>query len=227
LTQKHFIASQLLPFISDRGMAIDVGSNVGTYSLFLGRYFDRVLAFDPSEQACRLLNLTLELSGINNVSVSQVALGAETGARVLEFPSQIIPNRGMARIVAGDSAIQGGRASVVNVVRGDEALARERPVGFVKIDVEGAESDVVAGLAETLERDRPALAIEVLSLEATVHVTASLPKGYGGYGLVKVRRGRKLRPLAEVADVAGLDLAYFLPRTTGDRLLNTLIPELG
>jgi len=47
----------------------------------------------------------------------------------------------------------------------DTFVSRERPPGFVKIDVEGSELEVLEGMSETLRTHAPALIVEVHSRE--------------------------------------------------------------
>jgi len=72
----------------------------------------------------------------------------------------------------------------------------------VKIDVEGGELAVVAGMQRTLERHRPVLLVEVN--EASARELARTLEGYSGF-----RVGRGLEPLASGR---GLFNALFLPQ---------------
>jgi hypothetical protein len=53
------------------------------------------------------------------------------------------------------------RTFEVRCPRLDNLVGGSRPVSLVKIDVEGHEADVLEGASELLERDRPALAVEI------------------------------------------------------------------
>jgi hypothetical protein len=72
----------------------------------------------------------------------------------------------------------------------------------VKIDVEGSELAVVAGMQRTLERHRPVLLVEVN--EASARELAGKLDGYSGF-----RVGRGLEPLESGR---GLFNALFLPQ---------------
>ena len=61
------------------------------------------------------------------------------------------------------------------MLRGDDALAsRGGELGVLKIDAEGAELDVLRGLAETIDRDRPLIICEVLPIGAPGSEAAEL-----------------------------------------------------
>lgn len=228
LTQKHFLAQSVFPRLDPLGVAVDVGSNVGTYSLFLARYFDRVLAFDPSEDACRLLAMSLHGNSIMNVHVTNAALAAEPGLMRLVIPEEEVANRGGARLMPVGTSQDAGPAGPVEVVVGDAALGDSSGVKYIKIDVEGAESDVLKGLLGTLERERPVLSVEILDLKAKTRVEAILDDlGYTGLALVRSRRARNVVPLCEVADLSGLSLVHFLPGSLAADLIGTRVRELG
>jgi FkbM family methyltransferase len=56
------------------------------------------------------------------------------------------------------SAVGTGGNDQVMIYRGDEVL-RDQPVNLVKLDIEGAESDALLGLRDTIARNRPGLAV--------------------------------------------------------------------
>lgn len=227
LTQKHFIATALLPMLDSRSTAIDVGANVGTYALFLGKYFDEVLAFDASPQMCKLLRLTLELTDVRNIRVSDTALGAEAGERLLMSPGQEIPNRGMGRVVTPSASPPSEETIPVKMARGDDVVGERASVAFVKVDVEGLETEVLRGFSETIRRERPLLGVETLSQNAVTQVISVLPQDYAGYGLKRGRRMRTLVPVSAIETFPELDLTYFIPRAIGESLVGTRVPELG
>jgi len=229
LTQKHFLAQSVFPRLDPLGVAVDVGSNVGTYSLFLARHFDRVFAFDPSEDACQLLAVSLHGNSIKNVQVTNAALGAEPSSVLLVIPEEEVANRGGARLIPLDVSLgEGPAGSLVEVVVGDAALSDASPVSYIKIDVEGAEADVLRGLHGTLERERPVISVEVLDLAAKSRVESILNDlGYTGLALVRSRRARNVVPLSEVADLSGLSLVHFLPVSLAEGLIGTGVRELG
>ncbi|MGB8384750.1 MAG: FkbM family methyltransferase, partial [Dermatophilaceae bacterium] len=190
-----------------------------------------VFAFEPSVDACRLLAMSLQGNSITNVHVTNAALGSERGSMRLVVPEQEVTNRGGARLAGVDSTLGGELVgSTVDVEVGDDALCDTRGVQYIKIDVEGAEAEVIKGLYGTLERERPVVSVEVLNPMAKRRVEAIFGQlGFAGVALVRGRRTRRVVPLSEVADpdLSGVSLVHFMPSPFAEALIGTRVRELG
>ncbi|CAN5360479.1 hypothetical protein BH23ACT3_BH23ACT3_10770 [soil metagenome] len=151
---------------------VDVGANVGYHTVRAAARVGptgRVLAVEANPENARLLALTVADNGLAHVDVLPLALGDRLGH--VSFGSHIGSNGGFA---PDDTAsLASGHATVVPVVPLD-ALALER-VDVMKIDVEGAESIVVAGGVDTIGRCRPAIVTE-FSCEMTRRVGGIEPR---------------------------------------------------
>lgn len=123
----------------------DIGANVGFFSLLASQRVGagRVIAFEPLPANLELLRRNLALNGADNVSIVDAAV-ADTSGR--------------ARFTVGGSASQGALADEgieVAVVALDELDLP--PPTVMKIDVEGAESRVLAGAVRLLTHHRPVI----------------------------------------------------------------------
>ena len=154
-----------LEFISDglfeRGaarekVALDIGANIGNHSLFFSDLFKRVIAFEPNPVARRLLQLNVEMNDIANIEVRSVGLSDRSGQATLAFEYD---NLGAATACGpgGDPEIQ---RSQIELVVGDEAIDHSEPIGFIKIDVEGAEEAVLTGLKNIIHKHHPVVMLE-------------------------------------------------------------------
>lgn len=141
----------LLEYVPASGsLAIDVGSNVGDWSLLLSPRFGRTIAIEPDERALAAR------SSISNVQVIRAAAGKEPGVKTLymrpqALQSSLLENRTIDDLPYVDE--QG-----VDVVTLDEIA----PIGadFVKIDVEGAEKDVLEGCLDWSRWSRTTFVVE-------------------------------------------------------------------
>ena len=135
------------------GVAIDVGACFGTYTLVLSDLVGpggRVLAVEAGAEQRRFLERNIAQNGITNVEVVPVALGAREETR--EFGRDPL-NFGSGRFTAG-----GGSEKVT--VRPLDALTAGLAAGsirYIKIDVEGAELEVLEGMRDTLRRNGEAI----------------------------------------------------------------------
>ena len=188
----------------DLGDFVDVGAHIGMYSVAAGlalRGRGRVLAFEPNPAGRAQLEANLALNGCVGVVVSSAAVSDRVGETVLHVPATQDPSF---------SSLEGGRFAEGEPVHVEtttvDAAVREhglRPA-VVKIDVEGGELAVVAGMEETLELG-PVLLVEVDPESASDLERQLAPRGYRAF-----RVGRRgLEP--GLAEAAGLFNAAFLP----------------
>lgn len=141
---------------------VDVGANIGMFSIWQARRGARVIAYEPHPRAFANLLTNLEANGV--------------GSRVTCVNAAVSRSRGdgwLSTAAGSTSAHLTGERSgdgfVVPMMTLDESLATHdlASVDLLKIDVEGAELDVIAGARATLERTR-AVIIEVHELQAEV-----------------------------------------------------------
>jgi FkbM family methyltransferase len=178
LSRGSFYELQLLEYaaslVGRRGHAgavcIDVGANIGNHSVFFGKFLaDFVVSVEPNPEVIPVLRRNLHANQVAS-AVYECALGPAEGAGRLVMPVGSEHNVGMARVEAMDGATDG--AGRVRVRTLDAVLAEVRQarglygeVLLVKIDVEGAELDVLKGATETLSRDRPHLLVEAATAD--------------------------------------------------------------
>jgi FkbM family methyltransferase len=149
---------------------LDIGAHHGLYSLVAAKRLgadSTVIAFEPSQNEFRRLRLHLRLNGMRSVRAESIALGATSS------------NQKFFQIISGDSTRGGLRPPAssdrvsetsVETARLDDCLARfalDR-VDLVKLDVEGAELEVLQGASMVLTKFRPIFICEVL--DATTQV---------------------------------------------------------
>jgi FkbM family methyltransferase len=120
----------------------------------------RVLAVEPFTVALEKLRRNLQLNDLANVIVEGVAAGSRCGEIPFFPPRADALDEGRGSIFAFDYLEADPER--VEVVTLDALVERSRvsPVRLVKIDVEGAETAVLAGMRATIERDRPYLLLE-------------------------------------------------------------------
>jgi len=147
----------LLPTLVPRDrLALDIGANMGVYSYALASLAPKVHAFEPQAGCCAVITAWAARSA-GHVEVHNAGVGSSQGELVLHVP--LIDGRQVgtrASFTPIDVAHVDVRVPVVTI----DSLGLG-PVGFIKIDVEGFEYDVLLGARHTLARDRPALLVEL------------------------------------------------------------------
>ncbi|GEO40528.1 FkbM family methyltransferase [Skermanella aerolata] len=125
------------------GCFIDVGAEVGFFSLLAARLAGpagRVIAIEPIEANADLIKANATLNGFDNITIVTAAAGAANrtgGASAANRPVPVLTLDGLASHLGLP------------------------PPDIVRIDVDGAELEVLAGMTATLWRHRPDILFEV------------------------------------------------------------------
>jgi FkbM family methyltransferase len=153
----QFFARTLKPGM----VAVDVGANYGYYTLLFGEAVTRsgrVVAIEPNPRAASLLRESVMLNGMaTRTSVHELAAGAPGVTESRLFVPSGEPKN--AQLVEHDH-YSGGDVVAVAVTTLDALTADFARVDLVKIDAEGAEIGIIAGMQEVIRRHRPNLVLE-------------------------------------------------------------------
>lgn len=131
------------------GVAADVGANIGLLTLALARAVGpagRVFAFEPEDGPRRQLEKTALLNGLKWVEIHDCAVGARAGTAVFHV-SPVIGHSSLYELPAEEGT---GRKIEVAVHPLDDLVPPGAKLDVVKIDVEGAELDVLEGMRRLL-----------------------------------------------------------------------------
>lgn len=150
------------------GTIVDVGACFGTHALFMAAHGFRVIAFEPNPVTMRLLRHNIET---NRMHASIVA--HECGLWQREAAATILPglenNAGNTRAIPGRGPVR--LASLDSFALGT--------VSAIKIDVEGAEADVLIGALNTIRLVRPLIYAECATPYEHGRVSGVLVEGLG------------------------------------------------
>lgn len=157
---------------------VDVGANVGYHTVRLASLVGEagaVVAIEANPDNCALICAAVEANRFTNVRLLPVGLGREWGWS--QFSSHIGTNGGLLGPASSPVLRQNG--TIVPLVPLDDVVGPDRRVDLIKIDVEGAEGQVIDGAKKTLARDRPVVVSE-LSCEMLRRISAMEPAAYLG-----------------------------------------------
>jgi FkbM family methyltransferase len=135
---------------------LDAGANIGTHTIPLARMVGSngiVIAFEPQRLTYQLLCANVSLNSFANVFTHHAALGAETGLINVPFASLNTPTNIGNLNIEGHST--GERVSMVTI----DQMELPR-LDFLKIDVEGMESQILTGATTTLKRCQTIIFVE-------------------------------------------------------------------
>ena len=148
--------------------AIDVGVYRGVYSYKLAKYFNFVHSFEPNPLLFPYLNKNLKKI-INNIELYNFALSNNNGETLLKLPIRSksifsanieeLYQLGAASIHSKNNFIKFKEVSVKKK-KLDEFKINNK-IGFIKIDVEGHEIEVIDGAKKTILDNMPVLLVEI------------------------------------------------------------------
>jgi FkbM family methyltransferase len=141
----------------------DIGANIGFFSLIAGRQVGNtgsVCAFEPNPQNVAVVRENAQFNRLNNLRVFDVAIGRESRTDELLL-SDWDGGGALAGAVVKPTTLVG--RTKVQVRSLDDFITEEQlpPPTFVKIDVEGAELEVIQGMVATIARCAPTLLYEI------------------------------------------------------------------
>lgn len=139
---------------------LDIGAQSGFYSLLLSRLVGpegMVFAFEPLPANFRILEENLSLNSIQNVMIRREAVSDLSGNIIFEFPREEVS------LIAGPLLESDNLATfqVPAISLDDFVRDTGRPIQFIKMDVEGAETAVLRGAVQTLKAFHPSMVIEL------------------------------------------------------------------
>ena len=172
---------QLDLFVDPTKVAVDVGTNYGQYALKLATLATGCLCIEPVK-ALRALEALLP----DNCVFRNVAAGRTRATTILRIPRRDGLLFEALSTMATDNLLPGFQIEeqLTEVVTVDELVEEAFPtskVGFIKIDVEGLEDEVLEGCVRTIHGHRPNLQIECHGDESVAVVCGYLRElGYRG-----------------------------------------------
>ncbi len=173
----------LLPILCSADRAsVDIGANKGVYTYWLQRHSRHVYAFEPNPKIFRILARGVR----GNVTLSPVALSDQSHNATLRVPgSGGSYSNQRATLAPAKAGQEYGELTVESRRLDDEGL---EDIGFIKIDVEGHELEVLSGAKETIARERPVLLIEIEEVHSGRSIEESLAAvtAYGYVGLALI-----------------------------------------
>jgi FkbM family methyltransferase len=182
--------AQILQLLGTDLTVLDIGANMGTYSLALARFVGargKVHSFEPQRVLFHLLAGSVALNSLTNVHCHHVALGDREGQ--LEIPQFDYSQP----LNFGSIEFSSEQVEPLHQIRGHDPVKIDHvplraldqfgfdPVHLMKIDVEGMELNVLQGAMETLKRFKPVLYVEFFKSDKAALQQLITGLGYATY----------------------------------------------
>lgn len=150
--QAKTIMGALGPYIDKNRLTVDVGGATGHFTTYFAPRSRHVHAFEAVPEVW--MQLRKKEDEFVNVTAHNKAVGDVFGKSEFFVDDKRLSNSGYQDLV-------GGPKITVDSITLDRFLRDEGQVGFIKIDVEGTEKNVLDGARQIIQRDRPNLLVEI------------------------------------------------------------------
>ena len=155
--------------IPEKPVILYIGANVGNHTIFYAKCIphSHVIPFECHPEALRLLRRNISLNECLNVDTNFLGLACSDQVGTAKMVRGGPNNLGHSRLVEGrtETTVPTKKPLTpisVETLKCDDCLAAIKTIPtFIKIDVEGHEMKVLAGLERTITEHRPILFVEV------------------------------------------------------------------
>lgn len=141
---KEIFVDEYYRFQSDNDSPViyDCGSNVGTSCAYFKMIYpnSKIKAFEPEKGIAEILKSNINNNRLTGIEVIEKAVWVDTDGVNLSVEG-----------ADGSSVYLGENVQKVNSVRLKEMLDSERKIDMLKMDIEGAENDVILDCGESLK----------------------------------------------------------------------------
>jgi FkbM family methyltransferase len=166
------------------GVFIDIGSHIGRYTVKVARQLGddgKVVSVEPEAGNFHSLLRNISINGLHNVVPLNVACWSANSKKRLYLADD------RADTLAHSLLVTGKRFAVVRARRLDDILQelKIKSVDFIKIDAEGAESEILVGAERVLEENKNLQILFEAHHEADLNKVANVLKRFN-YEIQKV-----------------------------------------
>jgi len=164
------VFSYLEQHMADYDAVIEIGANVGVFSIFFSQCFRHynkpganIFVFEPSREAYLRLLKNIEINEASNIQAFNCAIGSEVDFLNFFEPEGHLTNGSLSSHFAEifSKSISTTKALVISGHLLEKLVESSENI-LLKIDVEGAEFEVLTSLEELIKNKKPTLLIEVL-----------------------------------------------------------------
>lgn len=137
---------------------LDIGAFMGDTAILFAKKYEpnKVYAYEPIDANHELLNRTITNNNIDNIEVINKGIGDKEEVVDIYFDPQELSNSSINSLIT-DNLTEKQEIQITTI---DEEC-KNRTIGLIKMDIEGAEFSAINGGAETIKRDKPVLLISL------------------------------------------------------------------
>lgn len=153
------ITNLIINNIKQNCIFIDIGANIGYYTLLASRLLNSnsyIYSFEPVTETFKVLNENIDLNNINNVKAFKIALGSEDKKEKILLSEEA----GLNSIVSNRKVNRNKIKEEIIIKKLDTIINFENENIFLKIDIEGYEFEALKGMSTLLINNKCKIVFE-------------------------------------------------------------------
>lgn len=152
---KDFVVKYLS---NNPGLFVDIGANIGLFSFYVLKKIpaQQIYAFEPEPQAFKCLELSKSYNNFASFTPINSAIGEKKDVLNFFIDTKNFGGHRLHRLNEDEKSIK------VSVSPLSEFITDQK-ISAIKIDVEGAELQVLKGIKDIIEKHKPLLVVECLN----------------------------------------------------------------
>lgn len=208
---------EILQALPPGGTFVDAGANIGLFSLFVAKFAPqaKVFAFEPNPKTFSALTQSISANGLSGVTAYRACLGNRPGKVSLHLHSWDSGGHSIDESQLGQGEKRG--SIEVEMITLDSFLASGKlhALDVMKIDVQGAEWQVLEGAENCLKKFRPTIVVEIENKTLMDEKKNPLLDLFSRFGL------------ADSTGVRGIGQAQTIPLREVSRLASEVLNRRG
>lgn len=141
---------------------IDIGANLGWYSMHLSKRFpqSKIFAFEPIPNTFHFLNANIQLNGLTNITTIPSGISNQAGEFKIYYNPELSVNASLANVTESPTI-----NTITCAVTTLDQITKQhniKKIDFIKCDIEGAELFALQGAASILHNNQPIVFCEML-----------------------------------------------------------------
>ncbi len=181
----YFSLTILRKLATTSKVIFDVGADTGMVSLYISEANPaaRIYSFEPSRHSYPVLLTNLDKNNNQMITPNKMAVSSKNSTETFYYsPAN--------SVISSLEPREGFEAENVTVTTIETFCAQNKinKIDLIKIDVEGFEGDVIAGMGEVIALSRPIIHAEVLNEKHGAKIAPVLPKDYVYFRIIEEKQ---------------------------------------
>jgi len=152
----------MLGQLNINSIVVDVGANIGYYTLQMAQRAKKVYAIEPNKECFEILKKNVKENNLKNVVLINKAAGDKKEKKYLMRDEKNLGNNKI-KPTPNPSLDKEGNTNKCDLIFTetlDNILINEQYISLIKIDTQGYEPEVIKGAKNIIKRNRPILFLE-------------------------------------------------------------------